>query len=524
MPRQLADSVSRYFPMAASRLGWFALLLCVVCCTSQTCVGTVVGAVQKTRPGVEGAVARGAVISTISPAVADPASPGNIIISRVGNVILVDRAGTITYLATDLAYFPEVFASPGPGRDLFVADAVSIRRIDYATRRVVVVVGNATAGISFTASSPNGAPALGAAIRVPTCLFVDMRTGDVYFCEGYTNSNVVRMVHAAGPTAGLLSTLAGNGSSERASLGVPATETGFSDIRDISFAPNGDLIVAENNRFIVPRVLRISALTGLVSLVAGSTNVLVKDFADTFSDSDYFRTGAPAVGTHLYSASAVYVHPETGLVYFSDTFRLVVVTAEGTLSVIAGQTPAYKSVTIDGALATSATFSNLVGIRQGDDTSQLLLTDAEQLGAVYVMDLRVGTLRVVAGPVTTTKISPQSFPDGVFATEMILPSRSMTGVAIDPSTSDLFVSLSTLNSVVRVSAFDGFARVVAGSGIANCPAGGALDATSVDLAAPYGAALDGKGRLVFADFACCLILRLDIKSGALAVLAGMTRN
>ena len=59
-------------------------------------------------------------------------------------------------------------------------------------------------------------------------------------------------------------------------------------------------------------------------------------------------------------------------------------TAEGTLSVIAGQTPAFKSITIDGALATSATFSNLVGIRQGDDTYiKLLLTYAEQLGAVY---------------------------------------------------------------------------------------------------------------------------------------------
>ena len=62
---------------------------------------------------------------------------------------------------------------------------------------MVVVVGNVSAGISFSASSPNGAPALGAAIRVPTCLFVDMRTGDVYFCEGFTSS-VVCVVHAAG--------------------------------------------------------------------------------------------------------------------------------------------------------------------------------------------------------------------------------------------------------------------------------------------------------------------------------------
>ena len=55
-------------------------------------------------------------------------------------------------------------------------------------------------------------------------------------------------------------------------------------------------------------------------MVAGRTDVLVKDFAHTFTDSDYFRTGAPAVGTHLDSASAVrsavHVHPETGLVYF----------------------------------------------------------------------------------------------------------------------------------------------------------------------------------------------------------------
>ena len=79
------------------------LRLCVVCCTSQACVGTVADAVQKMRAGVEKAVAREAVISTISPSVADPASPGNIMISRVGNVILVDREGTITSQATDLA-------------------------------------------------------------------------------------------------------------------------------------------------------------------------------------------------------------------------------------------------------------------------------------------------------------------------------------------------------------------------------------------------------------------------------------
>ena len=132
---------------------------------------------------------------------------------------------------------------------------------------MVVVVGNVSAGIPFTASSPNGAPALEAAnsaIRVPTCLFVEMRTGDVYFCEGFTSS-VVYVVHAA---------------------------------EFFAFRPS------------------------LAAMVAGSRDVWVKDFADTFTDSDHFRAGAPAVGTYLDSASAECVHPETGLVYFSGYFKV----------------------------------------------------------------------------------------------------------------------------------------------------------------------------------------------------------
>ena len=217
-----------------------------------------------------------------------------------------------------------------PTGQIVVADQASIRVFDTALGLLSVIAGNLSVGVA-PAPAPSGSVALGAPIGPVNALHIDNRTGDVYFLEG---TATIRVIRAGGPTAGLITTIAGTGASSPAVVGALATETGFSDIYDVCTTPGGDVIIAENDNFRSPRVLRVSARDGRVSVVAGDGATVL---SDAFAHAEnYFASGAPAT-TPLLGATAVYASP-SGVVYFADNFRLVRADpVNGTLTVLAGQ-------------------------------------------------------------------------------------------------------------------------------------------------------------------------------------------
>jgi len=130
-------------------------------------------------------------------------------------------------LSTIVAGLARPIIAPGPGGDLIIADTdgTSIQRLDFVSRRLSVIAGNASGTLS-SVKAIDGSEALGSSIS-PKCLYSNVDSGDLYFCDG---SNLVRVIRASGPTAGSLVTLAGNGDTTRSEIGALATDTGFSDI------------------------------------------------------------------------------------------------------------------------------------------------------------------------------------------------------------------------------------------------------------------------------------------------------
>jgi hypothetical protein len=491
------------------------------------CVGTIAG-VPLHAP-FEEQPALLASLSLTAAAVVDPLCPGSVILPLFGRVVYVRNSGMLSVLAgggeegfnspvfaTEAALQGPTFVAPDRS-GLLIADSVSIRRID-TSGALHVVAGNVSKspmGTGYAGLDHDGASAQGAIIT-PTCLYADEDEGDIYF----SNGNVVAVIRAEGPTARRLSFVAGNGSTTFVD-GVLATATGFSDIRDLHTAPNGDLLIAVNDNYVHPRIVRVSVSDGIARTIIGKNAAKSGTSSITqHADSAYFSTGDPAT-TSIVAAVAVCTLTN-GTVIFTDGTLIgsLSPTPTGTLTVIAGRLPSKKAPIIDGGLASETTFYRLLGLRRGRYPEEIIITD---VGVVYRLNLDTQRVYAVAGRVQFVNLTPALSrpPQLLLATSIPLPWPY--DVKMDPTRGDIYAAVATGNVVVRVSASDGTMSVIAGTGIQGCGLGDAADATLTDLDHPTSIALDGSGGLIIADRRCCLLRRLDTQSGALQILAGMWR-
>ena len=227
----------------------------------QACVGAIAGI--PLHDAVDGAGARGALLPALLEARAFPASwviPGSVCLALGNRIVLVDDSGTMSLLAGGSdpeLLLPKVGSvlvgtsvsvssphiAPGPNGILFFTDVRgAILTLDLDTGLVTLFAGNFSPGWS-----PDGSRALDSTIGSPLFVEVSQITGDVYFCEtSPEGAPVVRVIRASGPSAGLIETVAGNGSSTFAAEGSFAAQSGFSTIVDAYFDDaTGDLLIAE---------------------------------------------------------------------------------------------------------------------------------------------------------------------------------------------------------------------------------------------------------------------------------------
>lgn len=468
-----------------------------------------------------GAFARGGAFSLSHAAVVDQSSPQSVVIPVSSAVLRVGYANTVTALAGNgtISGSPSVQATKAVltgqtsvavgRRGLVIADAISIWRLDNAGT-LTLLAGNLSVGNDL---SRDGAAALGSPIGQPVCLYVDLTTDDIYYCEEH---HVVRVIRAAGPTAGLLSTVAGNGSVSVPTDGALATATGFSDIRDVYVATNGDLLVADNDRYWYPRIVRISSASGRVQTIIGSTNVSVSFGSSINNDvGAYFVTGASATSP-LTGATSVYAHP-SGVIYFCDNTRIGSL-YNGILTVVAGVLPSQSAAVIDGGLMSQATFYLLTGLRQGRNSDEIIAVDIAA-EVVYRINLVNQRCVVVAGAFQLEPLTPELTRGGKQLLATGIPLPGPYDIAVDASSGYIYSSLPTGDVVVRVAP-DGTMAVIAGTGIPGCTRDNMTDATMAQLSNPTSLSLDGQGGLILADRRCCLIRRLDLKSGFLNIIAG----
>lgn len=197
---------------------------------------------------------------------------GNLYICESGNMIVrkVNTSGIITTFAGT----PGISSTSGDGGpataaqfsdvmgiaidttgNVFVSDYFwNVRRIDAVTGVITTFAGSVSAGYSG-----DGGPATAAMLNFPAGLATD-RMGNVYICD--RGNNRIRKVDAAG----IITTIAGNGTTGSGGDGGPATSAQFNAPFAMCKDVAGNLYISDcyNNK-----VRKIDA-SGIISTVAGT--------------------------------------------------------------------------------------------------------------------------------------------------------------------------------------------------------------------------------------------------------------
>ena len=235
--------------------------------------------------------------------------------------------------------------------DLFIADSGNnvIREVSASTGLITTVAGNGIAGYS----GDNG-PATAAELSAPAGIAVDSK-GDLFIAD--TGDARIREVIAA---TGVITTVAGNGTTGYSGVNVPATAAELSSPKGLALDSAGNLFIADSGN---NRVREVSASTGLITTVAGN------------GTAGYGGDNAAATAAALRGITNIAVD-SAGDIFIADSgnARIREVSASTHLiTTVAGNGTA--SYTGDGALASAAEFNNPTGIAV-DSAGDLFIADA----------------------------------------------------------------------------------------------------------------------------------------------------
>ena len=476
-------------------------------------------------------------------------------VDGAGNVLIADTnvirkvavaTGIITTVAGDstTGYGGVTLDSSG---NLYITDGNVIRKLVAATGVMTTVAGNGTAGYSG-----DGGPAINAELRIAD-VAVD-GSGNIYIADNWVFDNAVRKVTAA---TGIITTVAGIGANGYSGDGGPATHAQLYGPSGVAVDGSGDLYIADagNNA-----VRKVAAATGIITTVIGGPagqlagansvaldgsgnlyingyNVIQKLAAATGNlttvagNGTYYDFGdggaANNAGFEFMDGRAegpLIAVDGSGNIYIADAGDNVVrkVTAStGIITTVAGGGGVLvgpSALAVDGSGNLYIADSGDESVRKVDAATGTITTIASgqtiQLGYplgvavdgsgnVYVSQ-QSNILKVAAatGAVTTVAGSPGLYSQGGYsgdggpATKALL--SDPTGLALDGS-GNLYIA-DTYNSVIRkVAAATGIITTVAGNGQWGYSGDGG-PATSAELVAPYGVAVDASGNLYISDY------------------------
>ena len=182
--------------------------------------------------------------------------------------------------------------------------------------------------------------------------------------------------------------------------------------------------------------------------------------------------------------------------------------ATGDISTVAGSS-STGGFAGDNGTATSASLDSPYGVAM-DGSGNLFISDTAN-HRIRRVDAATGIITTVAGNGLQTFAG-----DGGLATQARLWNPS--AVAVDGS-GNLFIADTSNQRIRRVDAATGIITSVAGNGTAGF-AGDNGPATSANLYAPYGVAVDASGNLFIGDYNNHRIRRVDAATGIITTVAG----
>lgn len=355
----------------------------------------------------------------------------------------------------------------------------------------------AVAGNGSSGYSGDGGPATSAALNSPSEIAVDGK-GNLFIAD--SGNNRVRMVNPAG----VITTVAGTGTGDYSGDAGPATSAELNNPQGIAVDGAGNLFIADTYNDRIRKVIP----GGIITTVVGNGNT---------------NGGCPGDGSQATSATVTFPQgvavDSLGNLFIADTWCSLVfkVNPAGIIAIVAGIFPGF-GYSGDGGPATKAYLSGPEGVA------------VDSAGNVFIADSGNSRIRKVnpAGTITTVAGAPQVCQrssllsactygfsgDGGPATSAFL--NYPAGVAVD-SAGNLLIA-DTDNERVRKVSPNGIITTVAGDGYYRYGGDGGPAASAL-LNTPRLIAVDNAGRLFIADTNNHRIRQVDTQ-GTITTVAG----
>jgi sugar lactone lactonase YvrE len=367
-------------------------------------------------------------------------------------------------LARNAMLFAPIGLAFDPAGNMIVADDGNnrIRKIDTAGV-ISTIAGTGQAGFSG-----DGGPAIAAQMNAPWGLVLDT-AGNIYFSD-ILNERIRKI-----DGAGIITTVAGNGTEGYNGDGIPATLAELDLPRDLAVDAVGNVFIADtmNHR------VRVVSVLGVINTFAGN------------GIQGYTGDGGPATSAEIGNPRGVLVHGNSLLIANGGhaTIRIVNFTT-GIIQTFAGSDIGYDG---DG---------NPPLLTEFDGPTGLLFTST---GSLLVGDQGNARIREVTPTVTTTKAGG-FVGDNRIGTLAVLTAPE--NLAFDPS-GDYYIADRGGNRIRKVDGGSGqITTIVNQLGISGYTGDGG-PAVSAEINLPYGVAADGSGNIYIADTSNSVIRKVD---------------
>lgn len=323
------------------------------------------------------------------------------------------------------------------------------------------------AGSGTSGFSGDGSNALTAKLNGPQDVGLDT-FGNIYIADAANNR--IRKVTAS---TGIITTIAGTGSTGYSGDGGAATSATFSSPIGLAVDNAGNIYIADNGNHCIRK---ITASTGTISTVAGN------------GSAGFSGDGADATLARLYAPYDVTVD-SFGNLYIADVSnnRIRKVTAStGIMSTVAGTGTAGFSG--DGAAATSAKLYQPFSVAV-DDAGNLYIADANNQ-RIRKVSASTGIITTIAGTGTAAYSG-----DGSAATSAQF--NTPYSIALDKS-NNIYISDFMNNRVRKINASTGIVSTIAGTGVSGYSGDGG-PATSARISYAKGIFVDRVSNVYIAD-------------------------
>jgi sugar lactone lactonase YvrE len=355
--------------------------------------------------------------------------------------------------------------------------------IDQFNNRIRKVTPNGVistfAGNGQKGYSGDGGPATNASFNIISGIALDA-VGNLYVADFW--NNCVRKIS----TAGIISTIAGNGESGFAGDGGPANKSLLSCPEDVTLDKLGNVYISTGDR----RIRKIG-LDGIISTFAGVGNM------------GYSGDGGLAINAEFNSPVSI-VLDDIGNMYVADCYNNVVrkINTAGVVSTIAGT--GGGGFTGDGGLATAAELYSPIAVAL-DASNNLYITTG---GRIRKVDQN-GIITTFVGKKTDTfsgdggnaALAGINFPQKLF---------------VDSEGNLLFAD--AMNQRIRMVNSKGIINTIVGNGFTDYCGDGEL-ASRAMLNSPEAIAIDTKGTMYITDASNFRIRKVEV-NGIISTFAG----